>query len=82
MISRKQLRSALAFAIARQDRACQEATAIKAKLSENCMHEETFNTKEANDNGYGSWWYTHYRVCSYCGHRERIGTSPYTGASL
>jgi len=55
-----------------------KAAALKAELAVNCKHESTWEIREASDNGYGSWWYTHYSVCNYCGNKERTGQSPYS----
>ncbi len=52
-------------------------TKARSALAINCLHEKALETKEANDNGYGKWWYTHYDVCVFCQHREYTGRSDY-----
>jgi hypothetical protein len=74
-------RAALFKKLARQQaRMAKLSTEIKQtieQLAVDCQHEHEYETKEANDNGYGKWWYVHYRCCRLCDRKVRTGSSEY-----
>jgi hypothetical protein len=75
--TRAELITAYEKKLNRQRKLSTDLADIKALLSLDCKHEQTYESKEANDNGYGRWWYVHFKVCKFCGHKEVTHHSEY-----
>ena len=55
-------------------RATEKFNLFRESIKQSCHHPKKYEHKVSidNDDGYGTWWKTHYLRCEICGNEEQV----------